>query len=251
MSTDIRTEARGLDRFLRLFADVRPGEGATAVLLALSIFLLLTAYYVLKPVREALILGQGSAELKSYMSAGMVAVLAVVVPLYGRLAQRVSRQRLINVVTAIFAGCLVAFYVLTQYGVPFAEIYFIWIGIFSVMIVAQFWGFANDLYTKDEGERLFPIVGFGASLGAVLGAVIAAWLIAPLGIDQLMLVGAGILVAQVLLTNYVDRRERGRAERRPAPTQLRRPASGCQGASRGAGFAEHQRASFRPLDSGG
>ena len=104
MSTDIRTEARGLDRFLRLFADVRPGEGATAVLLALSIFLLLTAYYVLKPVREALILGQGSAELKSYMSAGMVAVLAVVVPLYGRLAQRVSRQRLINVVTAIFAG---------------------------------------------------------------------------------------------------------------------------------------------------
>ena len=61
-----------------MFADVRPGEGITAVLLALTIFLLLTAYYVLKPVREALILGQGSAELKSYMSAGMVVVLAVV-----------------------------------------------------------------------------------------------------------------------------------------------------------------------------
>ncbi len=79
-----RLAASPLDRFLRLFADVRPGEGITAVLLALNIFLLLTAYYVLKPVREALILGQGSAELKSYMSAGMVVVLAVVVPLYGR-----------------------------------------------------------------------------------------------------------------------------------------------------------------------
>ena len=150
-----------------------PGEGRTAVLLALNIFLLLTAYYILKPVREALILGQGSAELKSYMSAGMVGVLALVVPLYGRLASQVSRQRLINVVTAIFAGCILVFYVLAQFGIQFGIAYFIWIGIFSVMIVAQFWGFANDLYTKDEGQRLFPIVGFGASLGAVLGAIIA------------------------------------------------------------------------------
>ena len=71
MARDTPTETHGLDRFLRLFADVRPGEGTTALLLALNIFLLLTAYYVLKPVREALILGQGSAELKSYMSAGM------------------------------------------------------------------------------------------------------------------------------------------------------------------------------------
>ena len=51
-------------------------------------------------------------------------------------------------------------------GVPF----FLWVGIFNLMIVAQFWSFANDLYTKDQGERLFPIVAFGASLGAVVGA---------------------------------------------------------------------------------
>ena len=204
--------ASPLGRFLRLFADVRPGEGVTAVLLSLNIFLLLTAYYVLKPVREALILGQGSAELKSYMSAGMVVVLAIVVPLYGRLASRVPRRRLINIVTAIFTGCLVLFYALSQLGVPLGMVFFVWIGVFSVMIVAQFWGFANDLYTKDEGERLFPIVGFGASLGAVLGAVIALWLIGPFGIDQLMLVGAGLLVAQVLLTNYVDTRDRRRSQ---------------------------------------
>ena len=205
-----RLAASPLDRFLRLFADVRPGEGITAVLLALNIFLLLTAYYVLKPVREALILGQGSAELKSYMSAGMVVVLAVVVPLYGRLAARVTRRRLINVVTAIFAVCLVVFYALVQLDVQIGMVYFIWIGVFNMMIVAQFWGFANDLYTKDEGERLFAIVGFGASLGAVLGAVVAGWLIAPFGLDQLLLVGAGLLVAQAALTNYVDTRESAR-----------------------------------------
>jgi AAA family ATP:ADP antiporter len=228
MSSGTSIEAGRLDRFLRLFADVRQGEGVTALLLALNIFLLLTAYYVLKPVREALILGQGSAELKSYMSAAMVGVLAIVVPLYGRLAARMTRRRLINAVTAFFAGCVAVFYVLFQFGLPLGIVFFIWIGIFSVMIVAQFWAFANDLYTKDEGERLFPIVGFGASIGAVLGAVIAGWLIAPLGLDQLMLVGGGLLVLQVLLTNHIDRRERDRAGRRgvapPPEAPQARPA---------------------------
>ena len=90
--------------------------------------------------------------------------------------------------------------------------FFVWIGIFSMMIVAQFWAFANDVYSKEEGERLFVIVGFGASLGAVAGAGIADRLIAPLGVHQLMLIGAAILVAELGLTNYINRRE---SKRRP------------------------------------
>ena len=80
-----------LDRFLRLFTDVKPGEASTALLLALNVFLILMAYYVLKPVREALILGEGSAELKTYLSAAQVVVLAFIVPLYGRLVERMDR----------------------------------------------------------------------------------------------------------------------------------------------------------------
>ena len=201
-----------LDRFLRLFTDVRAGEASTALLLSLNVFLILTAYYVLKPVREALILGQGSAELKSYLSAGQVLLLAIVVPLYGRLASRVARRRLINIVTAIFVACLVVFYVLAQAGVSLGVVFFLWIGIFNVMIVAQFWSFANDVYTSDEGERLFPIVAFGASLGAVLGAGTAAELIKPLGVYELMLVGAGLLVLEVMITNYIDTKEHRRTE---------------------------------------
>jgi AAA family ATP:ADP antiporter len=199
-----------LDRFLGLFADVHPGEGQMALLLALNVFLILMAYYVLKVVREALILGEGSAELKTYMSAGQVVVLAVAVPLYGRLVARVSRMRLINVVTAFFVGCLVLFYVLAQFGVPLAIVFFVWIGVFNLMIVSQFWSFANVVYSKDEGERLFAIVGFGASLGAVVGARAAARLIAPFGINELMLLGAAVLIGQVLLTNHIDSRDRAR-----------------------------------------
>lgn len=199
-----------LDRFLRLFADVREGEGATALLMALNIFLILTAYYILKPVREALILGEGSAELKSYMSAAQVGVLALAVPLYGRLVAAWPRMRLINVVTMFFIGCLIAFYLLAKSDAPLGVVFFVWIGVFNLMVPAQFWSFANDVYSKPEGERLFPIVAFGASLGAVIGARIADRLIGPLGIAQLMPFAAVVLGAQLGLMNYLERREHAR-----------------------------------------
>ena len=90
-----------IERFLNAFVTVRPGEATTALLLALNVFLILLAYYVLKTVREALILGEGSAELKSYLSAAQVVLLAGLVPFYGRLVAALSRIRLMNVVTAV------------------------------------------------------------------------------------------------------------------------------------------------------
>src|SRR6185503_11427625 len=125
------------------------------------------------------------------------------------------RIRLINVVTVFFISCLVLFYVLARFHVPLAIVFFLWIGIFNLMVIAQFWSFANDLYTKDQGERLFAIVGFGASLGAVAGSRIAGMLIGPVGLYQMMLVGAAILIAQLAITNYLDRRGSGHAKPKP------------------------------------
>src|SRR6478752_4738635 len=101
-------------------------------------------------------------------------------------------MKLINVVTTFFIVCPAVFYLLAQAGVPLGAIYFVWIGVFSLMIVSQFWSFANDVYSKEEGERLLVIVGLGASLGAVAGARVADRLIEPLGVLQLMLLGAGV-----------------------------------------------------------
>ena len=219
-------EPSSLEKFLGMFTEVRAGEGRTALLLALNVFLILMAYYVLKPVREALILGEGSAELKTYMSAGQVVLLAAVVPYYGRLVARFPRMRLINIVTVFFIACLAVFYVLAQFQVPLAIVFFMWIGIFNLMVVAQFWSFANDVYTKEEGLRLFVIVGFGASLGAVIGARVADRLIEPLGVYQLMLVGGVILVLQLMITNAVDRRERERRPRTASSTGSETKSSG-------------------------
>ena len=87
---------RGLSRVLRVFAKVEPGEAITASLLTLTVFLLLTGYYLLKTAREPLILLHGGAEVKQYAAAGQALILIVVVRAYSALARRVGRQRLIG-----------------------------------------------------------------------------------------------------------------------------------------------------------
>ncbi|HEY7727728.1 MAG TPA: MFS transporter, partial [Candidatus Eisenbacteria bacterium] len=202
----------GVERVLRLFTDIRPGEAGTALLLMANVFLLLGAYSLLKVLREPLILAGGGAEVKSYSSAGQAILLLFAVPLYGALANRYPRRRLINIVTIFFLVCLIGFFVLARLQAPIGVVFYIWLGIFNVMIVAQFWSFANDLYTSDEGKRLFPIVAFGQSCGAVVGAYLAGWAIDWIGLYPIFLVAAGLLLAGTLFTNVVDTRERRRTE---------------------------------------
>src|SRR3954465_7773260 len=101
-----RSEKSTLDRALSLFADVHAGEGATAVLMLLNIFLLLVCYSVIKTVREPLILLGGGAEVRSYAAAGQALVLMGFVPAYGWLASRVGRARLLMTVSAFFILCI-------------------------------------------------------------------------------------------------------------------------------------------------
>jgi len=202
-----RAGAGPLERLLRPFAEVRAGEALNALLLMFSVFLLLMAYYIIKVVREPLILAGGGAELKSYTSAGQAVLLLFLIPAYGAFASRVNRVRLITGTTLFFVSNLVIFYLLALARVPGLGVaFFVWVGIFNLMVVAQFWSFANDVYTPEQGRRLFAIVGCGQTLGAILGGVVAKYLIAPLGVYQLMLVAAGILLAYLAIARIVNRR---------------------------------------------
>jgi AAA family ATP:ADP antiporter len=202
-----------LERFLRLFTDVRDGEGVQLLLLALNVFLILTAYYLMKPVREALILDQpGGAELKAYAYAAQALVLFAAVPLYGALATHLPRRRLINIVTAFFIACLPVFFMLAESKAEIGFVFFLWIGVFSLMVIAQFWAYANDVYTPDEGKRLFAVIAFGASSGAVFGSWLSSHLIRALGVHPLLLAAAVVLAVSLMLFNVIDLR--GTAERR-------------------------------------
>ncbi|MBL4683765.1 MAG: MFS transporter [Nannocystaceae bacterium] len=211
-----------LERVLSLAAEVRPGEAVTALILSLNVFAVLSAYYMIKPAREALILAMDSgAELKSYASAAIAVLLLLAVPLYGRVANRMQPNRLVISVTLFFVSNLVAFYFAGQnavlrplLGIPF----YLWVGMFNMMVVAQFWAFANTVYTVEQGKRLFAVVGIGASLGAAVGSKVASALAERLGESSLMLVAAAVLSVSAVLTQWIHLRERDRssAPRKPS-----------------------------------
>jgi len=190
-----------------VFATVHEGEGLTAFLMMLNVFLLLTAYYIIKPVREALILGSAGAEIKSYAGALQALLFVVIVPLYSAFASRTNRVRLINGVTAFFISNLAIFYLLGRLHFQLGVIFFLWVGLFNLMLIAQFWAFANDIYTEQQGRRLFAVVGIGSSLGAIMGARVAGWLFEPLGPYSMMLVAAGLLAVCMILTTWIHYRE--------------------------------------------
>ena len=194
-----------LSRVLSPIAEVRAGESLGVLLLALNLFLVLAAYYMLKTVREALILSEGGAAVKAYSSAGQALLLLALVPAFGAFASRVNRIQLVRWVTLFFVSNIAVFFVAGRLGLRIGVPYFLWVGIFNVMVIAQFWAFVNDMYTHDQGKRLFPIVGLGSSLGAWLGSVYAGDAIRAAGPFPLMLFAGGLLVACVVVASIVDR----------------------------------------------
>jgi AAA family ATP:ADP antiporter len=210
-----------LERFLGIFTEVRAGEGGLALSMGFLVFLLLTAYYLIKPVREALILQQGSAEAKSYLSAVMAVLLYFLVQGYAKLVSRYERTRLITVVTLIFIACLVIFWILSRLGVPYlGYAFFVWVGIFSVMVVAQFWSYANDVYSNEAGKRLFPLVGFGSVFGSFVGALLADWLLEKVNVYEMLLIAAALLGVYIVITNLISLKVWGRQQIRVGQQSL-------------------------------
>ncbi len=206
-------------KILRLFTVVHPGEALTAFLLSFNLFMLLTAYYILKPIRKALILTGQTAEMETYLYAAMAILLIFVVKAFSSLSSRFPRQILITWVTLFFISNLAIFYVLYLAGTPVAVmaiIFFIWVGIFNNLIVAQFWGFTNDLYTEEAGKRLFPLVMLGQNIGAIAGGAITFFLVESLGLYQMMLVAAVFLGICILITLIIHKREIKKTENKEA-----------------------------------
>jgi AAA family ATP:ADP antiporter len=201
--------------FLRLFADIRRGEAPKALLLALNVFLLLLAYYILKPLREALLLVDKDAPIVKSCLGGAQAVLFVfVIKAFSRLASRVPRHVLITWTTLFFISNIVVFYFLSLGGMPVKPmgiIFFIWVGIFNYFVVAQFWGFANDLYSDEVGKRTFPLIALGATLGGVVGTLpVVGKLRDLLGARweyKLMLIAGTILLLCIGMARYIHRRD--------------------------------------------
>jgi len=195
--------------FKKILGDIRPGEGFPVFLMILNIFLILVAYYIIKVVREPLILSTtGGARWKSYSAALQAIVLMGYIPLYSWFTSRVSRMKLILGVNIFFLACIEIFSLAITANVPNIGVaFFVWVGIFSLSMIAQFWSWANDIYSEESGKRLFPIIGIGATLGSPFGSKIASFLFdTGLKAQVILQISAGLLILSILLYWYLNSR---------------------------------------------
>jgi AAA family ATP:ADP antiporter len=174
-------------------AALEPGEARSVALFFFYAFALLVCYYLLKLLREPLLLANGSAELKSYASAAIALVLLAAIPAYGALCRRVSKVRLVLLVTAFFAVNVGAFYVLGRAGVDVGFVYYVWVGVFGVTMLAQLWAHAAHSFDVESGQRLFPVIMAGATFGALAGPALFRFLFPQLGPWNLLLAATGLL----------------------------------------------------------
>lgn len=207
-----------LERVLCLFTDVQPGEGVTAVVMVANVFLILCAYYFVKPLRDGWIAiseigGISTMEVKAYTSFAQGLFLAAAVTLYARLAARWPRRDLIVRTTLFCISNLVVFWLLRPgflgEQLPGSGIaFYIWVGMFGVFVVSQFWAFAADLYSNERGERLMPLIAIGATSGAVAGSFLTGALLTSGLVDSsaLLLIAILPLAGSMLLTALSDAR---------------------------------------------
>jgi AAA family ATP:ADP antiporter len=212
------------ERFLSVFTSVRPGEGGSVRYLFSSAFVITFAYYLLKPVREALLLSEGDAELGAYMDGAVAVTLIFMIPLYKQLYRSLSdseaKSRMLRWTTAFFVFNLLVFYALGHAGVAISVPFYVWLSIFNVMVVAQFWAFAADIYNTKSGQRLFVVIMVGSSIGAWAGAQTAEEVSSVMAPHTLMLMAACLLVAPILMSIPAERKvPEGSENHEPAPEE--------------------------------
>ncbi|NJN52259.1 MAG: hypothetical protein HC809_11335 [Gammaproteobacteria bacterium] len=199
MSHILHADLSRFERLLSLITRVRPGEGRSVALFFGHGLLLMTAYYIVKALRESFMLSEHSAEVRAYAVAVIALVLMLLVPLYSVIRRKLDGVQLINAVTWFFVLNMLVFVPLAASDLKLGFVFFVWVAVFGVVVVSQFWALAADSLNLKSGQRLFPAIMVGVNLGALAGAKLADVAASSLGTNGLMLVGAGALAITTAL----------------------------------------------------
>ncbi|MFN2433514.1 MAG: NTP/NDP exchange transporter [Gemmatimonadota bacterium] len=194
-----QTSAREL---LANVANIKRGERLLTLLMFLWFFITLSAYYVIRPVRSALVLGDYPPTILPWIYMGTAVVTGVVVYVYGKLAS-LPRKKLIGGVLLFFAAAFVAWWWIagraeTARAVDpnayawTSPVFYVWVDVYSIMAVTIFWMYANDVFPPRSAKRIFGVIGAAGPLGGLTGAFLTSRLVEGLGTVNMVLVAAGI-----------------------------------------------------------
>lgn len=198
----------GIGARLREAVGARPGEGVVLVWASAYYFLVLCAYYVIRPIRDDMGAASGVENL-AWLFTGTMLGMLLVHPLYTSLVSRLTRRRFISWTYRFFILNLVLFFLVFRsvdaaQAIWVGRVFFIWTSVFNLFVVSVFWSLITDVFRPGQGKRLFGVVAVGGTIGAMLGATITTSLVGVLGSINLLLVSALILELAVRASHVLD-----------------------------------------------
>jgi ATP:ADP antiporter, AAA family len=211
-----------LRRWLGWAMPATPAERAAALWSFAYFFALLAGYYVLRPLRDQMGIAGGVRNLPWLFTATFV-TLIVAQPVYGALVAKLPRARFIPIVYHFFVANLALFWLLLTLDVApliVARVFFVWVSVFSLFAVAVFWSFMADLFTAEQGKRLFGFIGAGGTAGTLLGPLITFVLSVPLGAVNLLIAAAVLLELAVFCVYRLERAADANAGVRVEPPRI-------------------------------
>ncbi|MGQ0384408.1 MAG: NTP/NDP exchange transporter [Gammaproteobacteria bacterium] len=190
----------------------RPGEERAVGLAFAYFFMLLCAYYLLRPVRDAMAIGAGLENLR-WLYTGTFSSMLMLMPLFGALVSRVRKQLLLPITYGFFASNLLVFYLLFKVRPDafwLAASFFVWLSVFNYFVVSVFWSFMADVFRDEEAKRLFGPISAGGGTGAIVGSFITQDIVPALGVDAVVGIAMLLLLATLpcirALANWAEAR---------------------------------------------
>jgi AAA family ATP:ADP antiporter len=196
-----------INKFLKTASRIEEREIKAVIFSFLFVVVLMSAYYILRPVRDAMASDWTDAEV-SWLWTINFFISTAIVALYGLMVSKFRFRLLVPVMYGIFAGSFVIFYFLASISddrTIIDKAFYVWVSVFSLFHISVFWSFMSELFSKEQSGRLFGIIAVGASVGGLIGPSITAFFSVSLGTDNLMLIASMMLLIPIPIIFYLQK----------------------------------------------
>jgi len=209
----LRSISKSGDRsdLIKRILSIEANEVKSTIAAFLFVLILMASYYILRPVRDAMVSDWSDQELSFLWNINFF-VSSAIVALYGYAISRLKFKIVVPVVYIFFATTFIVFYfavsIVTDRAV-IDKIFYLWVSVFSLFHVSVFWSFMSDTFNREQAKRLFAIISAGASLGALVGPAVPVLFVDHVGVDTLMLIASSGLMLVIPIIYYLYRQKFG------------------------------------------